>query len=98
MKALGASERLMKRRLNGRTLLVLLTGGALLGIGVHVLHGRQVRRAAPALLERAGRLEADERPDDAAFYLQLYLRRVPGDADAWARLVRLRARLARDPK
>src|SRR5262249_46030202 len=59
-------ERLMKRRLNRKWLVILLAGTLLLGGGIHLLHGMQVRRNAGAILEQAKKLEDENRLGDAA--------------------------------
>src|SRR5262249_35569730 len=88
----------MTRRLNRKALLLLLAGLLLVVGGVHFLHSAQVRRNARALLEQAKKFEEEERYEDAALYLQLYLRRVPSDADARARNALLRVKLAKNAK
>src|SRR5262249_46746654 len=73
---------LMTQRLNLK-LLGWVTGAFLvLAVGVHVLHGYQVRRNAGGLLRQADRAEAEGRPDRTAAYLGQYLALVPDDLDA----------------
>jgi tetratricopeptide (TPR) repeat protein len=76
----------MRRRLNVRFLAILALAAALLGGGVALLHGVQVRRTAPRLLERAEKAEAGGRPDRALSFLGRYLAIKPEDAEALARL------------
>jgi tetratricopeptide (TPR) repeat protein len=85
----------MKRKLNHKVLILLLAGVVVLGISVHFLHAAQVRRNAHCLLEQATKLEAANKPFDAAFFLGLYLKRSPSDREARARNALLHVRLAR---
>ncbi len=84
----------MKRRLNARFLVCLLVPVALLGGGVHVLHGYQVRRNARDLLWQANWAEEHGRPGPAAKYLGLYLGFVPSDTDALAKWGQILHKLA----
>src|SRR6266700_1328405 len=88
----------MRLRLNRKVLLLLLVGTLLLGGGIHLLHGFQVRRNTPALLAQAEKLEEDNKLEDATFLLRLYLRRAPADADARVRYALLRVKLDRSPR
>ena len=75
----------MRRTLNIKLLIGLLVATALLGGGVHLVHGFQDKRNAGALLKRAdqaerrGNLEQDEK------YLNRYLVLRPDDANTMAR-------------
>ncbi len=71
------------RRLNLVFLAILLVAAALLGGGVHLLHGFQVRRNASALLDRARQAEADHDLEKAEQALQAYLNLEREDGSAW---------------
>ena len=78
------------RRINLVFLAFLLSAVSLLAGALHVAHGIQMRRSAPALLERASRAEADRDLAKAEESLALYLslRREDGPAWRWyARIV-----------
>ena len=62
------------RRLNLVFLTILLAAVALLGGGMHLVHGVQVRRNASALLDRAGRAEAGNDLEKAEQSLSQYLK------------------------
>lgn len=86
-----------KRTLNTKLLLGLVAGAAAAGVGVHVLHGAQVRRGARALLVQADRAKDRGETDKERDYLGRYLAYEPGDAAALARLGRLREAEAKAP-
>jgi tetratricopeptide (TPR) repeat protein len=88
----------MKNQVHWKRLSIFLGGMILLGGGIHFLHGHQMRRNAPALLQQADRCETEKNLEDAAFFLHLYLQRVPSDTDARARYVVMQTKLARTPK
>lgn len=74
-----------RKRLNYRFIACMLAGAAGLGVGVHFVHGYQVKRNAGALLLQADR--AKEEKDYAAELqqLSLYLGFEPDDLDARVR-------------
>ena len=71
------------RRLNLVFLAVLLAAVALLGGGMHLVHGFQVRRNASALLDRARRAEAGNDLEKAEQSLRQYLNLRREDGPAW---------------
>jgi tetratricopeptide (TPR) repeat protein/predicted TPR repeat methyltransferase len=77
------------RTLNLPFLLVLLAVVAVLGVGMHFVHGYQVQRNASALLERADRAEADKDLEKAEQALQQYLNLRREDVAAWKRYARV---------
>src|SRR5579872_2311603 len=77
------------RRLNWVFLVVLLAVVSVLGGGVHLVHGIQVQRNAPALLERARRAEADKDLGKAEQSLSQYLSLRPEDGPTWAWYARI---------
>jgi tetratricopeptide (TPR) repeat protein len=90
----------MKRKLNRKLFLWLVGVLAALGVGIHFLHGAQVRRSAEVLLEQANRAEqaAEEAKDPAVQaenrirsrdYLERYLAIRPRDVPALLRLADL---------
>ena len=88
----------MNKKLNGRLLFSLVIGTAILGGGVHVLHGVQVKRSATTLLALANRAEKEERVEEFEQYLSRYIAFRPGDAEALIRYGRLLEDQAKDPK
>ena len=72
----------MRRHLNKRLLVVLAVAGVLLGVGIHVLHGVQVRRSARVLLKLSAQAEADGDLARAAQHLERYLTYRPQDGEA----------------
>src|SRR5262249_24832219 len=88
----------MKSRLNRKLFVALMAGAAACAVGVHLLHGAQVRRTAPALLEQALAFEKQKGFADCAGFLELYLKRAPGDADARVRYALLRVKMAHATK
>jgi cellulose synthase operon protein C len=83
------------RQLNLVFLAMLLTAVVLLGGGVHLVHGLQVRRNAPALLDRARRAEAGKDLEKAEQSLREYLNLRREDGLAWEWYARLTEQ--RDP-
>jgi tetratricopeptide (TPR) repeat protein len=83
---------IMKRRLNVKRLIALFGGLVLFGLGVHLLHGVQVKRQAGILLTRAQKAEDEQQYLLAIDYLRRYLGFRSGDTDALARYGRLLAR------
>jgi tetratricopeptide (TPR) repeat protein len=77
------------RRLNLVFLAILLAAAALLGGGLHLVHGYQVRRNASALLDRARRAEADHQLEKAEQALRQYLNLEREDARTWQWYARL---------
>lgn len=73
-------------RLNLRLLAIALTVVAVLGGGVHWLHGVQNQRHAAFFLAQAQRDKADGRAPEAVEGFRRYLRLVPDDSDARAEL------------
>ncbi len=79
------SPKTTKIKLNVRFLACLLALVAVLGVGVHFVHGFQVKRNAVGLLQQADRArDADETAKEIDS-LGRYLRMVPEDWDALAR-------------
>jgi tetratricopeptide (TPR) repeat protein len=76
--------RTLKRTLNLAFLAILVVGLGLVGGGLHLAHGVQMRRNASTLLDRAHRAEADNRPADAEKALGWYLSLRPDDGPTWA--------------
>src|SRR5579885_1890508 len=79
----------MMRRLNLVFLAILIAGLAILGGGLHLVHGLQIRRNASALKDRALRAEAGRDPAKAEETWGHYLSLRPDDGEAWARYARL---------
>jgi hypothetical protein len=76
------------RRLNLRFLAALLTVVAVLGGGMHLIRGMQVRRNASALLDRARRAEFGEDWAKAEQALSEYLNLSSVDGAAWVSYAR----------
>jgi tetratricopeptide (TPR) repeat protein len=70
-----------RKKLNGKLLLGLILGTIVLGVGVHTLHGVQVKRNARGLLYRAEQAERDGQLSKAEDYLERYMIYRPGDID-----------------
>jgi predicted Zn-dependent protease len=81
-----------RRRLDNRKLLALLGCVLMFGLGVHFLHGYQVKRQAGGLLKQANRAEQQKQYQTAIDYLRRYLGFQPRDTDTLARYGRLLAR------
>jgi cellulose synthase operon protein C len=79
----------MKRRINLVVLMILLAAAVLLGGGMHLVHGVQVRRNALALLDRASRAEAGNDLEKAEQSLKQYLSLRREDGPAWKRYAQL---------
>ena len=79
----------MNRRFNLVLLMILFAAAALLGGGIHLVHGVQVRRNASALLEQAGRAEAGNDLEKAEQSLKQYLSFRREDGPAWKRYSQL---------
>jgi tetratricopeptide (TPR) repeat protein len=77
---------------------LLLVGGALLGTGVHALHGYQVRRNSAVFLTHADRAEKEGNVTEAIDFLRRYVTLNPDDLPAVARLELLRASQADSPR
>jgi tetratricopeptide (TPR) repeat protein len=75
----------MPRKLNVKFLASTLVLIALLGVGVHLLHGYQVKRNASSLLRQAERAEEAGDIGPALDYLGRYLAFAPDDTDALTR-------------
>ena len=73
------------RRLNLVFLVVLLIGTTVLGGGVYLVHGFQMRRNASALLDRACHAESTADLAKAEESLGLYLNLRPDDGSAWVK-------------
>jgi len=84
----------MRRRLDIRILILLITATVLMSGGVHVLHGRQVTRNASSLLRRADRLEDEGKLSEATQIRRRYLSLVPGDLNVLSRVAAATDRLA----
>jgi tetratricopeptide (TPR) repeat protein len=74
-----------RKKLNLRFLAGVLAVVAVLGVGVHFVHGFQVKRNASGLLHRADKAKEDNDADKEREYLARYLGFVPEDDDAQAR-------------
>jgi tetratricopeptide (TPR) repeat protein len=74
----------MRRQVNFKLAAWLLAGTILLGGGVHLLHGFQVKRSAAALLRMAKRAGEQGQLSQELNYLNLYLVHAPRDPDALA--------------
>src|SRR5262249_26310001 len=72
--------------------------GAVLGAGVHLVHGFQVKRNAKVLLEEATEAEQNNQPSKALECLGLYLGLQPQDNDALARYGTLLNKVAKSPR
>jgi cellulose synthase operon protein C len=79
----------MKRRINLLVLMILFAAAVLLGGGMHLVHGVQVRRNAAALLDRASRAEASGDLEKAEQSLKQYLSFRRDDGPAWKRYAQL---------
>jgi tetratricopeptide (TPR) repeat protein len=88
----------MQTLINLKAVLILGVSLPVLGVGVHLLHGYQVRRNARFLLEQAGEAEQAGKPKEAAAYLKQYLGMTPLDAKAAARFALLRYGVAVTPR
>ena len=75
----------MNRRINLLVLIVLFAAAVLLGGGIHLVHGVQVRRNASGLLELAGRAEAGNDLEKAEESLKQYLSFRREDGLVWKR-------------
>jgi tetratricopeptide (TPR) repeat protein len=75
----------MKRRVNGKFGVVLGSVLVAVGVGVHFLHGYQLRRHAGIFLWQADRAGAEGRRDQELEYLRRYLTLAPRDTEALAR-------------
>jgi cellulose synthase operon protein C len=71
------------RRLNLIFLAVLVIAATVLGGGIHLMHGFQMRRNASALLDRARRAESADDLAKAEESLERYLNVLPDDGSAW---------------
>jgi tetratricopeptide (TPR) repeat protein len=72
----------MRRTVNLKLLGITVVAVAVLATGVHLLHGRQVKRHAGALLHQAEAEEQRGRLDDAEVFLSQYIELVPDDLSA----------------
>lgn len=90
----------MQKRINVKSLAILLASGAVLCSGAHFLHGYQVRSNAGILLAQADRAEQEGRLDVATSYLARYVTLAPADIDARAKYALLIAnpKKANEPK
>jgi cellulose synthase operon protein C len=79
----------MKRRINLLVLMILFAAAVLLGGGMHLVHGVQVRRNAAALLDRASRAEAGGDLEKAEQSLKQYLSFRRDDGPAWKQYAQL---------
>ncbi|WP_165066903.1 tetratricopeptide repeat protein [Paludisphaera rhizosphaerae] len=84
----------MQRKLNVRFLGFLIGLFVLSGVGVHTLHGHQLRRSAGGLLQQAAEAESENDLPKAVDHLERYLGIRPDDSDALARYALLREQLA----
>lgn len=83
------------RRLNYKLAAGLIVGGAVLGAGVHVLHGVQLKRGAGSLLQNSAKAEKAGDVEEAVRSLAEYLMFEPDDVEARARSGLLREQIAR---
>lgn len=74
------------RRLNVKLLLFLFLGAVVLGVGVHFLHGAQLRRSAGTLLAEADTAEKQGENVKAVDYLERFLSYNPNDVPTLERL------------
>lgn len=74
-----------RKKLNIRFLACVFAVVAVLGVGVHFVHGYQVKRNAVALLHRADKAKEDKDAVKEMDYLSRYLGFVPEDNEALAR-------------
>ena len=88
---------LMHIKLNLKLLGCLLAATAVLAVGVHFLHGFQVKRHARGLVRLADWAQEHGRPDRAARALSHYLALVPDDTDTRVRLANLLEERAQTP-
>src|SRR5262249_20038560 len=88
----------MKRRINPRFLILALAILAVSAVGVHLLHGFQVRRNAAALLREADRHEQEGDEAKALEYLARYVGLRPDDNEAYCRYALLLDKLAKTPR
>src|SRR4029077_21119895 len=84
----------MRRQLNVKCLVGLVVVGLLLGIGLYLGYGFQVRRHAAALLVRADEAEEQGDGDRLTRYLRHYLTLEPDDDRVLERYALLLARHA----
>ena len=75
-----------RKSFNGRLAAILLVPAVVAAVGVHLVHGRQMRRTAVTLLDRAEKAEAGGQLDRAEDYLGRYLAYRPADVDCLVRL------------
>jgi tetratricopeptide (TPR) repeat protein len=87
----------MRRQWNIKFLVRLLAALLVLGVGLYLFYGYQVRRHAAALLARADRAEEQGQADRTVKYLERYLALEPNDHTILARLGLLLARQADSP-
>ena len=88
----------MNRRLNPVAVITLVALAITLSVGVHFVHGIQVKRNAGELLVRADREEMVGNLQSALQCVSAYVSLRPGDVDARARLGMLAAKLARSQR
>jgi cellulose synthase operon protein C len=69
-----------------------------LGVTVHLVHARQVKRQFGAYLDQADKAKDADNPGREAEYLDRYLKAVPGDIAVRERLARLYCRTATRPR
>jgi predicted Zn-dependent protease len=74
-----------RRRVNLKFLLALMLSVAAVGVGVHFVHGYQVKRQASALRLQAEIAEEDQDVEHAIGFLERFLGYNPGDTDALAK-------------
>ncbi len=79
----------MRRTLNLKLLICVVAATAVMGGGVHFVHGFQENRNAGVLLKRADQAERKGDLAEIEKYLSRYLILRPGDADALARYAQI---------
>ena len=87
-----------RRKVRVGLVAILITVCVLLGGGIHLLHGYQVRRNAAAFLKHADKAEREGDRAKAADYLRRYIALHPEDIEQRARLELIRADLAETPR
>jgi cellulose synthase operon protein C len=86
------------RRLNLGFLAVFLIAATVLGGGVHLVHGFQMRRNMAGLLQQGRRADSANDPAKAEQWLRSYLNLVPEDGAAWVWYAHLADRRNADPR
>jgi tetratricopeptide (TPR) repeat protein len=88
---------LANKQINIKAILILMLSGSAVALGVHLVHGVQVKRHARGLLEEADRFEKDGELNKTVKSLEQYVKLVPDDTEARARFGLLLERTAVKP-